>query len=182
MKNKLNVDSSWTLFLDRDGVINEKLDGDYVKRLSEFQFIRGALESIVQMKKTFQRILVVTNQQGIGKGLMSHEELSNVHDFMLSHINASGGRIDKVYYCPELQKKNAKCRKPNTGMPLQALKDFPEINFEKSIMVGDSNSDIEMGKRLKMVTVFLSEGGRQSVPTADFVLSSLDEFKEMLES
>lgn len=180
MKNTIKVDSSWTLFLDRDGVINQKLEGDYVKKLSEFQFIPGALESIAQFNKIFQRILVVTNQQGIGKGLMSHEDLSNVHDYMFSKINASGGRIDKVYYCPELQQNNSNCRKPNTGMPKKAQLDFPEIDFAKCIMVGDSHSDIEMGKRLKMTTVFLSEHGRQSDPKSDFVFSSLEEFKKSL--
>ena len=81
-----NVDQSWTLFLDRDGVINQKLDNDYVKHIEEFDFIDGAIEAIVKASSIFGRIVVVTNQQGIGKGLMSHEDLKLVHDYMQSNI------------------------------------------------------------------------------------------------
>lgn len=154
---KIKVDKSWSLFLDRDGVINKKLENDYVKKIREFNFIDGVRESICRFNLIFQKIVVVTNQQGIGKGLMTHSDLRNVHDFMLDEIKTKGGNIDKIYYCPELAAKNAACRKPNIGMAQEAKKDFSTIDFAKSIMVGDSMSDMEMGKRAGMKTVFISE-------------------------
>lgn len=173
--NDLDVDKTWTLFLDRDGVINEKLDNDYVKKLDEFKFIEGAKEAIVNFSKTFGRIVIVTNQQGIGKGIMSHEELKVVHDFMQTEIEKAGGKLDHIYYCPALAAENARCRKPNIGMAEEAQKDFPEIDFEKSILVGDSVSDIEMGVKAGMFTVFISSG--EKTEQADWKIKSLEELK-----
>lgn len=154
--SKYHIDNSWTLFLDRDGVINRKLDNDYVKKWSEFEFLPGVLEAIYHFSLIFGRIVVVTNQQGIGKGIYTHEDLSVIHSNMLSEIFVTGGRIDKVYYCPNLVSDNAMDRKPNTGMALKAKKDFPEIEFKKSIMIGDSLSDMEFGKKLEMVTCYIT--------------------------
>jgi histidinol-phosphate phosphatase family protein len=95
----------------------------------------------------------VTNQQGVGKGLMTAMTLEQIHFKMIDAIRAHGGNIDAVYYCPYLSSIQPRCRKPNTGMAEQAKEDFPEINFKKSIMVGDSDSDIEMGNRLDMYSI-----------------------------
>jgi len=145
-----NIDASWTLFLDRDGVINQKRDNDYVKTIEEFVFLPGAVQAIDALSHLFGRVVIVTNQQGIGKGLMTDDDLTDIHNHMLSQIEAHNGKIDKVYYCSELAHTNPACRKPNTGMALQAQADFPEIDFSKSVMVGDSDSDMEFGKRLGM--------------------------------
>lgn len=172
----LQVDRNWTLFLDRDGVINEKLDNDYVKYREEFRFIEGSVEAVVRAKEWFGRIVVVTNQQGIGKGIMTHEDLKMVHDCMMEGITAKGGQIDAIYYCPELAAHNAACRKPNIGMAEQAQGDFPEIDFTKSIMVGDSDSDIEMGKRCGMQTVLIRENSNEVA--ADYRINKLIELFE----
>lgn len=171
----LGVDKSWTLFLDRDGVINKKLDNDYVKNLEEFSFIDGVLEAISNFSNLFGRIVIVTNQQGIGKGIMTHDDLKLVHEFMNEELKKAGGRIDKIYYCPELAAVNAPCRKPNIGMAEEAKKDFPEIDFEKSIMIGDSVSDIEMGVKAGMYTIFISSGEKTEL--ADWKLANLSELK-----
>ncbi|MBI1305846.1 MAG: HAD-IIIA family hydrolase [Bacteroidetes bacterium] len=149
-------DKSWTLFLDRDGVINVNRDNDYVKSWEEFEFIGGSLEAIKYFSEVFGRIVVVTNQQGIGKGLMTDEDLSVIHTNMLESISNAGGRIDKIYYCPELAETKPKCRKPETGMGLQAKKDFPEIEFNTSIMVGDSEKDMNFAERLGMKKFFVN--------------------------
>ncbi len=175
----LNIDQSWTLFLDRDGVINKKLDNDYVKNVDEFDFLDGAEDAIANFSKLFNRIVVVTNQQGIGKGLMTKGDLQEVHEYMLAEIAVAGGKIDRVYYCPDLAAKNTKCRKPNTGMAEKAKADFREIDFKKSIMVGDSLSDIQMGRRLGMYTVFIAEEGTV-FKEADAVLSSLQELQKKI--
>jgi len=153
---KLILDSSWTLFLDRDGVINEKLENDYVKNWDEFKFKEGALQAIAGLGKIFGRVFVVTNQRGVGLGLMTEEILNEIHEKMLSDVVKESGRIDKIYYCTETD-KNAECRKPNIGIGLKAKDDYPEIEFSKSIMIGDSISDMEFGKNLGMKTVFIGD-------------------------
>jgi D-glycero-D-manno-heptose 1,7-bisphosphate phosphatase len=154
----LQIDKSWTLFLDRDGVINVKLEGDYVKKIEEFQFTDNAVKAIVKAKQLFAKILVVTNQQGIAKGLYTEEELKLIHDFMQVQLAKENAHVDKIYYCPALSgDKRFNCRKPDIGMALQAKSDFPEIDFSKSVMVGDSISDMEFGRKLGMYTVFIAE-------------------------
>lgn len=154
--NLKELNNTWTLFLDRDGVINKRLVRDYVKNWDEFQFLDGVLEALVIAKSKFQTIVVVTNQQGVGKGKMTLENVNEVHRQMLNIIETKGGRIDKIYICPDLKDGNPKCRKPNIGMGEQAQLDFPMIDFEKSIILGDSASDMEFGKRLGMKTVFVT--------------------------
>lgn len=152
---KLNIDKSWTLFLDRDGVINKLLSGRYVTNINEFEWCNGALEAISIFSQLFNRIIVVTNQQGIGKGIMSHLDLMKIHNYMYQEIMKNSGRIDEILYCSDLKEKENNCRKPSTQMPLQAKVLFPDIEFEKSIICGDSPSDLEMGKRLNMVQVLI---------------------------
>lgn len=152
----LNIDKSWTLFLDRDGVINEKLENDYVKHSTEFNFIDGVLPALATLNQIFGTIVIVTNQQCIGKGIITVDDLELIHKNMLYEITYLKGRIDKVYFAPQLAIENHPFRKPNIGMALQAQKDFPQINFEKSIIVGDSISDMQFGKTAGMKTVFIS--------------------------
>ena len=142
-----------TLFLDRDGVINVKLQNRYVEKPEEFQFIFGAPEAILKLSKFFRRIIVVTNQQGIGKGIMSEEDLNFLHNYMLKELKKYGVTIDSIYFCPHLVQENCKCRKPEIGMLKQAVIDYPDINIASSFLVGDSISDIEAGKRFGLRTI-----------------------------
>ncbi|MEN9611529.1 MAG: hypothetical protein RLZZ628_2343 [Bacteroidota bacterium] len=169
------VDASWTLFLDRDGVINERIDNDYVRNWDDFSFFPRTPQAIASLSEIFGKVIVVTNQQGIGKGLMTEKELNEVHRLLRKTIDLMDGRIDKIYHCPDLAASNSPNRKPNTGMGLQAKQDFPMIDFKKSIMVGDSASDIEFGKRLGMTTILIK--GKPSIHEADcqpdFIFESL---------
>jgi D-glycero-D-manno-heptose 1,7-bisphosphate phosphatase len=151
----MKLDSKWTLFLDRDGVINEKLEADYIKNWNEFVFCEGSLLAIELLSKIFTKIILVTNQRGVGKKIMTLEQLEEIHQKMSKEIFKAGGRIDKIYYCVD-NFDSADCRKPNTGMGLIAKRDFPEINFNKSIMVGDSISDMIFANRLGMKSVYIS--------------------------
>ncbi len=171
----LNINKSWTLFLDRDGVINKKLDNDYVKHWMDFEFIDGVHDAMKILNGKFGHIVVVTNQQGIGKGYYRTEDLDIIHKNMVYEINYLGGRIDKVYFSPHLDSLNHPTRKPGTGMGLAAKNDFPAIDFNKSIIVGDSMSDMEFGKALGMKTVFISEEKRND-SKIDFNFPSLVEF------
>jgi len=155
LKSEAMSTTHWTLFLDRDGVINERLPGAYISQWSDFQFTNGAETAIAQFSAFFSRILIVTNQQGIGKGLMSIQQLEVIHGQMQSALLAKGGQIHGIYFCPDLKSKEGHCRKPSPAMALQAQKEFPEISFEHSVMVGDSISDIQFGQRLGMKTVLI---------------------------
>ncbi len=174
----LNIDKKWTLFLDRDGVINTRLVDDYVKHWIEFEFIEGTITAIRDLSKLFGRTVVVTNQQGIAKRLYTREDLELIHKNMVYELAYHGGTIDKVYYSPYLAAENHPTRKPGTGMALQAKNDFPEIDFSKSIMVGDSSSDIAFGKAVGMITVFI---GETNVAMADFCFTSLRKFADQFE-
>ncbi len=153
--HKPEIDNSWTLFLDRDGVINVESVGSYVTNWDEFEFLEGAQEALSNLNHMFGNIVVVTNQRGVGKGIMTKETLKSIHRNMMDSVQEQGGRIDKVYSCTALSDEDHN-RKPNVGMGYQAKEDFPEIDFKKSIMIGNSMSDMEFGKRLSMHTVFIT--------------------------
>lgn len=152
---KSEVDKSWTLFLDRDGVINVESIGSYITHWDEFNFHDGALDALRSLSGVFGHIVVVSNQRGVGRGIMTMESLREINSNMRDAIAEYGGRIDKVYSCTATIDEDRN-RKPNTGMGLQAQEDFPQIDFKRSIMVGNSLSDMEFGKRLSMHTVFLT--------------------------
>lgn len=149
------IDASWTLFLDRDGVLNHEKKEDYIRNWDEFNFYAGVPQAIAMLNGLFSRIVIVTNQKGIGKGLMTAEDLQSIHNPMLQAIEKEGGKIDHIYYCPDLADDSPN-RKPQPGMAFQAKADFPEIDLSKSIMVGNRMSDMKFGRNAGMHTVFLA--------------------------
>ena len=138
-----------TLFLDRDGVIHRLRPNDYVKNWEEFEFMPGMLDRLARWSGRFRRILVVTNQRGVGKGIMSLDDLNRIHDRMIEEIEHHGGRIDRVYFCTALSPDDPN-RKPQTGMAQQARIDFPDIDFARSLMIGDSESDRQFARNAGM--------------------------------
>jgi histidinol-phosphate phosphatase family protein len=152
---KAEIDKNWTLFLDRDGVINIESVGSYITSWSEFKFHDGVLDAIRALSDVFGYIVVVSNQRGVGRGIMTLEALKDINANMRAAVLDSGGKIDKVYSSTAVKDEDRN-RKPNPGMGLQAQEDFPAIDFKRSIMVGNSISDMEFGKRLSMHTVFLT--------------------------
>lgn len=138
-----------TLFLDRDGVIIRLRPNDYVKNWEEFEFMPGMLDRLARWSGRFRRILVVTNQRGVGKGIMSLDDLNRIHDRMIEEIEHHGGRIDRVYFCTALSPDDPN-RKPQTGMAQQARIDFPDIDFARSLMIGDSESDRQFARNAGM--------------------------------
>ena len=97
------IKNSHNLYLDRDGVINEKIDNDYVKNWDEFIFINESLIAISILSEIFNKIFIVTNQRGIGKGIMTTKDLKLIHDKMISEIESNKGKIDRIYYCPDIE-------------------------------------------------------------------------------
>jgi histidinol-phosphate phosphatase family protein len=138
---KLNIEPDWTLYLDRDGVINKQILNGYVINNSQLILTDFIINNISYFSRIFKYIIIITNQQGVGKGLMTEYELIEVNRYLIKLLKKHGGRIDKVYYCTELKSSKSQRRKPEIGMGTESLKDFPSINKQKSIMIGDSNSD-----------------------------------------
>jgi len=178
-----NITKATTLFLDRDGVINVRRVGEYITNIDDFIFLDDVPQAIAKLNDFFGRIIIVSNQQGIGKNIMTFDDLDIIHDKMVEDINRVGGRIDKIFVAPNLKSENNRMRKPNSGMALAAQKLFPEIDFENSIMVGDTLSDMVFGKRLKMTTVIVGDERDEifnKTHYADYCYKSLADFAEYL--
>lgn len=172
-----DIDTSWTLFLDRDGVINKRIYDGYASKVEEFILLDKVKEAFQMLRKTFGTIIVVTNQQGIGKGIMTENDLALVHAYMMKELDYT---IDKIYYSPHLANENHRMRKPNIGMAIQAKQDFPGIDFAKAIMVGDSFTDILFGQNAGMKTVWVNEEKNTRIQ-ADIQVKSLYDFALLLE-
>jgi D-glycero-D-manno-heptose 1,7-bisphosphate phosphatase len=155
MLGNIHITKDWTLFLDRDGVINHEKKEDYIRNWSEFKFYNESLAALPLLAQKFNRIIITTNQKGIGKGLMSEADLNLIHQNMTNQIIKLGGRIDAIYYCTDLD-NNSFNRKPQPGMAFQAKEKFPSIDFNRSIMVGNRMSDMEFGRNAGMHTVYLA--------------------------
>jgi len=129
-----------TIFLDRDGVINENRS-DYVKSWGEFCFLPGSKEAIANLTKAGHRVIVCTNQAGVAKGIISIDTVEDIHRRLVAEIAKAGGIIERVYYCPHSKEENCFCRKPRPGMLLRAHDELG-IDMHDAIFIGDSISDI----------------------------------------
>lgn len=177
------VDQTWTLFLDRDGVINDEIVGTYVLNWEEFHFSTGVLEALKLLSKKVGTIVVISNQRGVSKGLMTEDTLRGIHRQLLQEVEAVGGRIDHFLYCTD---KENTCfnRKPNPGMALQAKQLFSQIDFSKTIMVGNKPSDMRFGRAAGVFTVFLTTTNLTEPyphPDVDLRFDSLLSFAQALE-
>jgi len=179
------VNKEWTLFLDRDGVINKRLIQCYVQSWEQFVFLEGVLEAIPVFNQIFRKLFIVTNQRGIGRGLMTEEELKMIHTKMLSQIELKGGQVHDIFYCAKLYDEIPNCRKPEPQMAFWAKGKNPEIDFEKSIMIGDQPGDILFGMNLNMFTVWIPNDmdieWEEKSFQPDLICSSLYEFAKIFE-
>ena len=157
--------------MDRDGVINVQLVGDYVKKISELEIREDFLISIPLIVKNFGRVFIVTNQQCIAKGLCSQADVDEVHRHLLNVLESHGLHITKTYVCPHLAGGGCPCRKPETGLALQAKADYPDIDFARSVMIGDSASDMRFGRNCGMETVFI---GKVTEDNSEAILADAD--------
>lgn len=178
-----NINHDWTLFLDRDGVINVDKDGSYIFSPDEFVFLDGAPALFKKLATRFGRIIVITNQRGVGRGLMTAEALEAIHDKMKKEVQQAGGRIDAIYYCTSVDNQHP-MRKPNPGMAWHAKTDFPVIDLSKTVMVGNNLSDMKFGRNAGVYTVFVRTTQPHMAlphPDIDMAFSSLKTFTEALE-
>lgn len=173
-----------TLFLDRDGVINVQLVGDYVKNVSELEFREDFLNSIPFIVKNFGKVFIVTNQQGIAKGICTQEQVNEVHRHLLKVLESHGLHITNVYICPHLAGSGCPCRKPATGLATQAKADYPDIDFARSVMIGDSASDMRFGRNCGMETVFIGkitdENRTDILADSDHIVNSVYQYLSQL--
>jgi D-glycero-D-manno-heptose 1,7-bisphosphate phosphatase len=146
-----------TVFLDRDGVIN-RLRSDYVLSWDTFEFLPGAKEAIALLNAVGMRVVVVTNQRAVARGLLSDNALSVIHARMRAELAEAGAALDAVYVCPH-DKAVCDCRKPEIGLFLQAQRDFPAITFNRSVVIGDSLSDMQAGSHLACRLLLITETG-----------------------
>ena len=149
--------ADYTLFLDRDGTINVHRKNDYVKKISEFEFIPGVLERLAEITNLFKYVFIITNQQGIGKKIMSHDDLSEIHDHMLDQMSEHEVFINGIAYCAHLASEKCPCRKPETGMIDHVRERYPDIDQEKMIVVGDQETDMLLAKRVGAIPIMISQ-------------------------
>ena len=181
------IDNTWTLFLDRDGVINVRKMDEYVTSWSEFAFMPETIDAVAYLRQIFKYIFIVTNQQGIGKGLMTERDLQLIHLQMLLMLEEKNETdfsiVNRVYHCPSLAAAKDPNRKPEIGMALQAQKEFEGVDFQKSIMVGDTISDMQFGRKAGMITVFFGSGEikAQDKAVIDFRCQNWKEVRALIE-
>ncbi|MEJ7611752.1 MAG: HAD-IIIA family hydrolase [Ferruginibacter sp.] len=174
--NKINQE--WTLFLDRDGVINHEARDSYINTWDEFKFYENVPEALAILAEKFSRINMVTNQRGVGKVIMKESDLHDIHHNMLAEILKQKGRVDSIYYCTDINDDSPR-RKPNPGMGLQATLDFPEIDLSRSLIVGNRLTDMAFGRNLGIHTVFLTTTHPETDPahqSIDAVFPTLHAF------
>lgn len=166
-----------TIFLDRDGVINEKpKEGDYVKCPEEFKLIDGSAEAIRVFNLNEFLVIVVTNQRGLGKGIISYENFKKVMDKMENELKERGAYINAYYFSPDVEEDSYN-RKPNIGLFLKAKKDFPEIDFKRSFVIGDSWRDIEAGRKIGAFTILI---GNDNFSSPDYYAKNLKEAAQIV--
>ena len=161
------------VFLDRDGVIN--IDKKYVYKIEDFEFCRGVFEALHHFQSLGYKLIIVTNQPGIGRGYYSEEEFQKLTQWMreaLLHVNIN---IDAVYYCPHAPEENCACRKPKSGMLEEAIRTF-NIDVKDSWMIGDKRSDIEAAYSVGIEnTIFLGEARDSGAKyCVNFLLDTID--------
>ena len=153
-----------TIFLDRDGVVNEKVpEGSFVTCWEELHLLPGVPEAIARLNRAGIRVLVVSNQRGVALGIYSVEDVAAIHARLQQELASHGAHVDAFYFCPH-DRDECDCRKPLPGMFEQAQRDFPQIEAASSAIIGDAASDIEFGKQLGMGTIFIEGNPAKQKP------------------
>ncbi|HEV2382029.1 MAG TPA: HAD family hydrolase [Terriglobia bacterium] len=147
------------IFFDRDGVINERILGGYVTHWTGFHFIDGMVPVLRRLSRLHLPIIVVSNQSGVGKGLLSQRSLRQITSRFVDLLARHGARIDAVYYCPHTDEQGCTCRKPKPGLLLRAAGDY-RIDLGRSIMIGDEPRDMEAAAAAGCRGILLDHGTR----------------------
>lgn len=161
-------------FLDRDGVINRKAptEDDYITRWEEMQILPGVVEAIVLLNRAGFRVLVVTNQRCVARGLLTASSLDSMHQRMCRELATMGAKIDGVYFCPHEEQPPCSCRKPEPGMLFAAAGEH-HADLSSSWMIGDSEKDVEAGRSAGCRTARILKTDNSSDGNADVQARSL---------
>jgi len=143
------------VFLDRDGTVNLNKKG-YVHKIADFEFVPHVFDALKKLSKTDYKIIIVTNQSGIGRRYYTQEDFEKLNAWILEEFSKKKIRIDRVYYCHHTLKDRCGCRKPNVGMFIQAVKDFG-ISLNNSWFIGDNKTDMIAGREANVKTIKLGE-------------------------
>jgi histidinol-phosphate phosphatase family protein len=161
------------VILDRDGVINRKPPkAQYVRSWDEFVWMPGAIEALAELKRAGFRLLLVSNQAGVGRGMMTPEALTAIHDMMQRTLGRSGAAFDAIYVCPHAWDANCGCRKPKPGMLFQAQRDF-DLDLSRTPFVGDDERDVEAGRAAGCPTLLVSDARPLSVVVREHLLGDV---------
>jgi len=133
------------VFLDRDGVINKKIEGDYVRNWSQFEFLPNIIDWIRLFQALDHLVIVVTNQRGVALGHMTLEDVNQIHEKMLEALEMRGAYIDDIFVCPH-EENSCDCRKPKPGLVLEAQEKY-DIDLSESLLIGDSDSDEQLARK-----------------------------------
>jgi D-glycero-D-manno-heptose 1,7-bisphosphate phosphatase len=167
------------VFLDRDGVINQYLPEDYVKTPDELIILPGVCAAIAQLNNANILVFLISNQQGVGKGIMTQADLESVQAKLHAELASHGARLDGVYYCTCLTGPDCTCRKPAPTMILQA-KEEHDLDLPQSVFVGDTKGDAKAAKSAGVGLFFLVMTGQTRPedidtfqPEPDYLVSDL---------
>ncbi len=167
------------IFFDRDGIVNVRKFGGYITSIDEFDFNSDFIRLFKFLSNSDYLLILITNQQGIGKGLMSEDDLTNIHEYMQRNLRLKTRRqFDDIFYCPDLAESASLRRKPNPGMILEAI-DKWDVDAENSWMIGDAVTDIEAGKKAGVLTIFISPDGVNKAD-ADYCFTILTEIIDLI--
>ena len=164
-----------TIFLDRDGVLNKKIDGGYVTRPEELEILPGVTDKLKSWKEEAKELFIITNQRGIARGIMTEEALHAVHFALLKEFEKEGISIRDIKFCPDPDNSSPR-RKPNPGMLLELFEEYLHLNKETTLFIGDSISDLQAGKAAGVATCFLTKGQKTTFETlklADWIAENL---------
>ena len=163
MKNK-------AVFLDRDGVVNQ--DVGYLTSWLQFDFVPGFLDALKLIKRNGFLAIVLTNQSGVNRNLITEIGLEIIHWKMKKVIRFSGTKLDDIFYCKHIPEDNCDCRKPKPGMVLKAVEKY-NIDLEESYIIGDKETDIDLGIEVGCKTILLN--GTTYLTKADFTAKTWED-------
>ncbi|MEA2050813.1 MAG: D-glycero-beta-D-manno-heptose 1,7-bisphosphate 7-phosphatase [Campylobacterota bacterium] len=168
------------VFLDRDGVIN--IEKDYLYKIEDFEFIDGVFESLKYLQNLNYKLIIVTNQSGIGRGYYSIKDFNTLTKWMLDEFEKRDIKIDNVYFCPHTPDTKCECRKPKIGMIKQSSKLF-DIDYENSWLIGDKDSDIQMAINANISNTIQVKSGHkfdEQSSKAKFILNSIKDIPKVI--
>ncbi len=168
------------VFFDRDGIVNYRIVGEYINSKEHFHFIPDFFYVFSKLKELGYLVILVSNQKGVGKGLMTQEELYQVNEFMIQElIDRTGSKFDDVFYCVDVAEETSPRLKPNPGMLLEAIEKW-NIDPLCSWIVGDSSKDILAGKRAGIKTILVGISDEKESVEPDYFVNNLFEILQLI--